>query len=145
MRVGDLRTILKDLERLFGISGARSQETAVARVADALPSDQDHDLHSYLKTVQQEIAEDAKSAAERYVLGLQQAGLDEKAFASIFSALEIDKKVKRAELLKIAEDYTGSVDRKAPAKKLLKHIKAHFYTKLYERDANELAKRATPV
>jgi hypothetical protein len=76
---------------------------------------------------------------------LKDAGLTEQKFVAVFASLEADRKIKKPELIKIAEGYTGSADLRANAKKLLKHIKTHFYAKLCERDANELAKRATPV
>jgi hypothetical protein len=63
MRVRDLRGLLRDLERIFGVSGAKTQQDAVANVADALPHDrgQEQDLAVYLKKVEEELADDAAS------------------------------------------------------------------------------------
>ncbi|HXE86509.1 MAG TPA: hypothetical protein VN524_06885 [Hyphomicrobiaceae bacterium] len=147
MRVRDLRGLLRDLERIFGVSGAKTQQDAVANVADALPHDrgQEQDLAVYLKKVEEELADDAAPPSAKYVRRLREAGLAEDAFLAALNSIEADKRIKKADLLAIAQAYTGSADRKASVRSLLKQMRAHFYTKLYERDANELAKRAKPV
>jgi hypothetical protein len=147
MRVRDLRAVLQGLERIFAVAGAKTQRAAVGNVADALPRgrDQEQDLTHYLKRVEEEIAGNAASPSEKYLRQLREAGLAEHDFLAVLNSIEADKSLKKADLLAIAEGYAGSVGRKASVKNLLKHISTRFYTKLYERDANELAKRATPV
>lgn len=140
MRVRDLRQILQGIERVFKVSGAKSQHAKISKVAAALEQHDHRDLGTYLKAVETEL-----DSSAGYTRRLLEAGLREAAFKMVFGALEGDRQIKKADLVRIAEGYTGSADRKAAAKKLLKHIRTHFYTKLYERDANELAKRATPV
>lgn len=136
MRVRDLRKIVQDIARVFEVSGATKQYAAISKVGDALQPHDGWDLDAYLDGVEGQLS---------YVRRLKSAGLTEHKFVAVFASLEADKRIKKPELIKIAEGYTGSADHRANAKKLLKHIKTHFYAKLYERDANELAKRATPV
>jgi hypothetical protein len=136
MRVRDLRKIVQDIARVFEVSGATKQYTAISKVEAALQPHDGQYLDTYLDGVEGQLS---------YLRRLKDAGLAEHKFTAVFASLEADKKLKKPELIKIAEGYTGSADRKANAKKLLKHIKTHFYAMLYERDANELAKRATPV
>jgi len=147
MRVRDLRAVLEDLGRIFGASGARKQHVAITQVAEALPAAKgsDQDIGLYLTTLEEELADDFAPASVKYLRKLKEAGLVEQAFLATLNLIETDRQIKKVDLLAIAEGYTGSSDRKASAKKLLSHIKGHFYKRLYERDANELAKRATPV
>jgi hypothetical protein len=136
MRVRDLRKIVQDIARVFEVAGATKQHAAISKVVAALQPHDGRALDAYLDAVEGQLS---------YARRLKDAGLTERKFIAVFTSLEADKKIKKPELIKIAEEYTGSADHTATAKKLLKHIKTHFYAKLYERDANELAKRATPV
>jgi hypothetical protein len=145
MRVRDLRIALGELQRLFRSSGAKHQEVAIASLSGALKAHDADDLRGYLRAVEQEINADSLSDSDLYLRELRDIGLEEIAFKDLIGRLERDRKLTKSDLITIVERYTGAVDRRAPTKKLIRKLSTHFYAKLYEQDANELAKRATPV
>jgi hypothetical protein len=145
MRVRDLRAVLKDIQRVFKISGAKTQETAFAKLSATLQGQDGQDLDSCLKAVEDEIQEASLPRVTTYLRRLGDIGLDEQAFRDFLEKLEKDRSLAKSDLITIVERYTGSADRRGTVKKLVKQLRSHFYAKLYERDANELAKRATPV
>jgi hypothetical protein len=55
------------------------------------------------------------------------------------------KKLKKADVQKIAEAYGGSFNRRATVEKIIDDIERTFYAKLYERDSGNLAGRANPI
>jgi len=114
MRVRDLRGLLRDLERIFGVSGAKTQQDAVANVADALPHDrgQEQDLAVYLKKVEEELADDAAPPSAKYVRRLREAGLAEDAFLAALNSIEADKRIKKADLLAIAQAPRAAIMRR---------------------------------
>jgi hypothetical protein len=145
MRVRDLRSILGDIQRVFKASGAKKQETAFTKLSVTLEAQDGRDLDSYLKAVEDEIQADSLPRATTYLRLLDEIGFDEPAFRDFIEKLEQDRSLPKNELIAVVEGYAGSADRRGTAKKLIKQLSAKFYAKLYERDANELAKRATPV
>jgi hypothetical protein len=145
MRVRDLRAVLGDIQRVFKVSGAKTQEAALAKLATTLRSQDGRDLDSYLKALEDEIQAASLPPAAAYFRELEAIGFNEQAFKDLADRLERDRTLGKSDLVAIVERYTGSADRRTTMKKLIKQLRAHFYAKLYERDANALAKRATPV
>ena len=75
---------------------------------------------------------------------LNGAELNEASFLQVFSDLAKAPCMK-GEFLAIAEAYTGGkLKVSTPKKDLLEAIKSEFYGRLYERDADKIAQRATP-
>jgi hypothetical protein len=145
MRVRDLRSVLRDIQRVFKVSGAKTQETAFAKLSETLRVQDGRDLATCLKAIEDKIEGASLPQAAMYLRRLDEIGFDENAFIALLARLEKDRTLGKSDLITIVERYTGSADRRGTIKKLIKQLRAHFYAKLYERDANELAKRATPV
>lgn len=145
MRVRDLRAVLKDIQRVFKVSGAKAQEAAFAKLSFSFQRQDGCDLDSCLRAVEIEVQAAALPQPTTYLRRLREIGLDEPAFRDLIEKLEKDRSLAKSDLATIVERYTGAADRRATSKKLIKQLRTHFYAKLYERDANELAKRATPV
>jgi hypothetical protein len=145
MRVRDLRTILRDIQRVFKASGAKTQEAAFSKLSATLQSHDNRDLDACLKAVEDEIQAASLPPSTPYLRRLDEIGLDERAFKDLIEDLESDRSLAKTDLVTIVERYTGSADRRGTVKKLIRQLRSHFFAKLYERDANELAKRATPV
>jgi hypothetical protein len=145
MRVRDLREVLRDIQRVFRASGAKAQETAFSKLSASLQGQDNRDLEACLKAVEDEIHAASLPPSTRYLRRLDEIGLDERAFKDFIENLESDRSLAKTDFVTIVERYTGSADRRGTVKKLIKQLKSHFFAKLYERDANELAKRATPV
>jgi hypothetical protein len=145
MRVRDLRHLLGELRDLFSAGAARAQEAAISRVAAAMEPHDDAPLDSYLKKVAESGIERMTPKASVYAQRLLNARLDEEQFLQAFNDLTKDKTLKKSDVQVVAEKYVGSYDKRAAVPKLLDSIKSEFYTKLYERDAREIAKRARPI
>jgi hypothetical protein len=146
MRVRDLRLVIDEVRRIFTVSGAKSQESGLAQVSAALEQHDDQALDAYLEQVRQSAPSSlASPRVAESTRRLAEASLDEGLFLKVLADLNADKSLKKADLQKIVEAYTGSFDSRANASKLIDAIRRAFYKKLYERDARELARRATPV
>ena len=52
--------------------------------------------------------------------------------------------MKKADLASLAKELGVRAEANMSGTKILQKIKGWFYEKLYERDANQMAKRATP-
>lgn len=145
MRVRDLKHVLEEVRGIFVSAGARQQDKAFAAVADALKPFDDDDVDDYLPKVRT-AADDASAPLEdQYSRTLMESGLDEATFLAALDKLRGDKRMKKPTLQKVVKKYIGIVDKKATTSQLLDAIKLAFYKKLYERDARELARKATPV
>jgi hypothetical protein len=85
-----------------------------------------------------------KPAWQARLDALHDAGIAEQAFLRAFDDLRNDHAIKKPDLIKIAEAYVGFVEKKSSVERIFDAIKTRFYGKLYDHDANEMAKRATP-
>lgn len=144
MRGQQLRELLAELRRTVGAVGAAQPAEGLAKIEKALASQDGSELSEVLASVERAASEAVAPIWEQHLLRLLGAGLDETSFLKGLAQLEADTKVKKADLVKIAERYAGLADRKSSVDKLLGAIKTEFYAKVYARDANEMAKRATP-
>lgn len=79
-----------------------------------------------------------------YADQLKAADFDESAFKAVLADLAQDASIKKAEAAEIARDY-GVIRLETRSKAaIMESIEKHFYWMLYNREANEMAKRATP-
>ena len=145
MRVRDLRGAFDEVRTIFKSAGAKPQEKAFEQLSSALAAHDDVPVETYFSNLRGAAEEAAAPVEQRYAKRLADAGLNETAFLAVFSEIQADKKLKKPVLQKIAKAYVGSFDKRASAPKLIDEIKLAFYTKVYERDARDMARRATPV
>lgn len=145
MRVRDLRATLEGIRSLFKAAGAPAQEKIIGKVASALNANDDAPLESYLEEVERRAVEAAAPVTEQFARSLNLAGLDEEKFLAVIVEIQQNKRLKKTDVQKIAEGYTGSYDRRASIEKLIDAINLAFYTKVYERDSQAIARRATPI
>jgi len=144
MRGHQLREILSDIRDAISGSGGAKQAEAIDRIQSAL-ADLDHcPANDVVNRVDAAVASVTQPAWEAKLAQLQSAGLDEVEFLKRLDEIVTDKSIKKADLLQIAQAYVGYADKKASASKLADAIKTRFYGKIYDRDADEMAKRATP-
>lgn len=144
MRGQQLRELLSVLRRTAGATGSAQHEVALSKLEEAIVPHDELELGEVLASVESAANQTVAPIWEQHLLRMLAAGLDEPAFLRALAQLEDDTKVKKADLQKITERYVGLADKKANAEKLLNAIKTEFYAKVYARDANEMAKRATP-
>ena len=145
MRVRDLRALFDELRGIFAASGAKPQLKTIDQVSGALAPNDNEPLDAYLENVRAKAQELAAPNEARFVQRLEDAALDEAAFQAVIAEIKADPNLKKADLQKIVEAYTGSFDRKANTAKLVDALKLTFYKRLYERNSRAMARRATPV
>lgn len=144
MRGQHLRELLAKVTETLHASGAPKQGQAFGELTDALEQFDALELKAVFDQVEASAASAVAPAWLGHLDALKAAELDEKMFLEAISALEEDKSIKKSDLVKIVAEYVGSVDRKVGVEGLHRAIRSRFYNALNARDANEMAKRATP-
>ena len=144
MRGQQLRELLNDIRNAISGSGGAKQADALDRIQSALANLDQAPASEAIGRLDATVQGLTQPAWEAKLAQLQSAGLNEAEFLKILDELATDKSIKKADLLKIAHGYVGYADKKASADKLVSAIKTRFYGKIYDRDADEMAKRATP-
>ena len=144
MRGHQLREILNDIRTAISGSGGTKHADALDRIQSAL-ADLDHapagDVISRVESAATTISSPPWSLK---LSQLQGVGLNEAAFLKLIEEISADKSLKKADLLQITQAYVGYADKKASSAKMIDAIKTRFYGKIYDRDADIMAKRATP-
>jgi hypothetical protein len=144
MRGPQFRELLADIRQALGSAGAKTQVESLKRTEQAIASLGDLDADEAIRRI--EVAVDNVSAPlwQKRLQQIEAAELSEQEFSRALSELQADKAIKKMDLARIAEAYVGFADKKASSAVLLDSIKTRFYSKIYDRDANAMAKRATP-
>lgn len=141
MRVRDLRLALEQIRDVFDGGGAVAQARDLQRVADMLAKNDGADLTSYLDDVRSKLQ---PATPERYVEALRNAGFDEDKFKAVIADMRADRNLDKDGVHSVGEGY-GVIRLSGRGKdSLIDSIEKHFYWLVYNRDADEMAKRATP-
>lgn len=144
MRGHQLREILSDIRDALAGSGVTKQAEALDRIQAALASLDQAPTTEVMARVDAGVEDLTQPVWKEQLVRLNAAGLNEAEFLRALEQLGNDKSVKKADLVQIAQGYVGYADKKASAPKLIDAIKTRFYGKIYDRDADAMAKRATP-
>ena len=144
MRGHQLREILNDIRNAVGASGGSKHAEVIDQLQSALTDLDNAAIPDLVGQVEAAVAALSQEPWEAKLKQLQQAGLSEPDFCRALDEIRSDKAVKKSDRIKIAEAYVGYAEKKASSDKLVDAIKTRFYGKIYDRDANEMAKRATP-
>jgi hypothetical protein len=139
-----LRDLLIDIKNAINASGSPRHAAAVDQLQAALSEHDELPISDVAQRVEATIAKLTASNWEFRLNELVRADLSEPAFLKALDELRCDKSVNKGDMHKIAEAYVGFSNKGASREKLLDAIKSRFYGKIYDRDANEMAKRATP-
>lgn len=143
MRGIEVSKVLADIETVLESASASPRREAVRELMNLVAHDT-RSIDDIAKSLERSAQESIKPVYQQYLEELLAAEYDEKLFLEVFGRLSKDKAVKKSDVLKIALSYgrhrslTGSVD------KLLQDVRTSFYERVYERDAQLMAKRATP-
>jgi hypothetical protein len=144
MHVKELRAALKEIGEVFSAAGAEALEKDLAAVIELLGNNDDLELSTFLEVLKKGLAGKLSISSDEWLQRLKDAALDESAFLRTFADLEASA-CPKSDLLKITENYTGSKFKAKSSKQdLLAGIKSDFYGRIYDRDADRIAKRATP-
>jgi NurA-like 5'-3' nuclease len=144
MRGHQFRNLLADIRNVVGVAGSKKHVEALQSAETALSQFDNVSVDTIVSRVETVVSDLTKPSWAKRLQQLEDAGVSEADFLRAFDELRQDRTVKKPELLKIASVYVGYADKKLSSDKLLEAIKTRFFAKVYDRDANEMAKRATP-
>lgn len=144
MRVSELRSAIEGIRRLFDAGGAASAGKDLGKVSELLSAQNDRDLDDYLGEVKVKLAPPPPPSAELHLARLKDAGFDESRFNAALASLRADKKLSKPTLEALASDYGVIRLSKNSKPAIIESIEKHFYWTLNNRDADALARRATP-
>lgn len=143
MRVNEIREAIENLRPVLAAGGAGAAERELAKLVELLGTHDDRDLDEFIAEIRSSI-EAAKPDPSIFVNRLVAAGDDEARFKSALAEVAAAATVKKPEALDIAKRYgVIRIDTKSRAS-IIESIEKHFYWMLYQRDADAMAKRATP-
>jgi len=81
----------------------------------------------------------------KYIKDLKLAKFSEQFFLKVFNQIKNDKTLTTIDLLEISYKYgQGVATSRSSKRSLYKSISTGFYARVYDRDATDMAKRATP-
>ena len=144
MRGQGLRSLLDDIQRVVGEIGNKGQAEALGKLSESLKVFDQQLASEITETIEQCLQHSTAPRRVVHLRSLITAGLIEDKFVQAFVQLECDKSLKRADLLWIATEFKARAPSSASGPKILQAIKGAFYERLYDRDADTMAKRATP-
>ena len=145
MRHEELRKAINEIRDVLLAAGRQDVGQSLTDLFDRLDDGQDASPDEMVKRLRAAVDQMGIPAPARYSARLAEIGLEEAAFASLLDEIANDPSLKKADMQAILRAYTGRHDKRSSLAQLKEDLKRAFYTKLYDRDAQEMANRATPV
>lgn len=146
MQASELKKPLLEAKETLEAAGAILAAKDIGGLLDLIDSQADVELDQFLLHVQRQLDPSAHKSVLRtlHVSALRNALLDEAKFKLAMNALRAEKALDKTDVLSVAKNY--GVIRIAGKSRdgYLESIEKYFYWALYNRDADEMAKRATP-
>lgn len=146
MKADEVESALEKLREVIAEAGATAAAKDIAALARLMALHRGEDFDSVLRDIELRLdpAANKQRLLAQHLETLQATKLDEAAFKVAFAALRQDKAITKDDILDLAKSYgvirIGGRSREAA----LECIEKHFYWLLYNRDADAMAKRATP-
>lgn len=146
MRAAQINTVLQEIKCIFAAAGAGTAEKDLELLAEYFEQQGDRDLDEVLAGLRSRLDPVAAKSASvaLHSESLKDAGLDESRFRSAFAKLKGDKVLDNDDLLKVLRSYGVIRISGKSRNSYLESLEKHFYWLLYNRDADTMAKRATP-
>ena len=145
MRTAELCTIIDDMHEVLRAAGSDDAAASLSELANALRAIKVDDADAAIDGVRGILEHLTLPPAMRYATRLAEVEFNEAAFLSVWREINHDRELKKPDLQAILRAYQGKFDRKATLTRLKDDLKRAFYTKLYDRDAQQMANRATPL
>ncbi len=154
MKVKELQIALQDIANVLEVAGTKSIQKDFQGILKLLDGADEQDLDLFLQDLESNLVAALKQSKTKkspsfdkalvlnYTQKLHDADMDDKIFAQIVAEMKDDKNLHKAELVEIASLYKAR-----PAStitKLHQSIRTKFYERIYDRDATEMARQATP-
>lgn len=141
-----LVNLLREISGILHASGAAAAEKDVLALMATLETGEKRPVEEVLADLERRLdpsSEKTKLIA-RHASALIEADLDERKFATALEAIRQDKKLDKADVAALAKG-AGVIRIEAKSRaSAVDSIEKHFYWRLYNRDADAMAKRATP-
>lgn len=146
MRIEDLEKALQEIRAIFAASGDKKSEADLTLLVDYIHRQANRDLPDVLREIREKLDPKAahRIAVAQHVSDLREAGLDEAKFRPALADLKTDKAMDKKDVLEIATEYGVIRITGKSRDSYIDSIEKHFYWALYNRDADAMAKRATP-
>lgn len=142
MRVGELSVILDEVARLLASGGGASAARDLEKLRALLEQHSDRDLGDYLSEIEHKL--DPVSRAAVHIARLKEAELDERRFEVALERMRADDAISKDAAIAVAKGYGVIRLTTRSRSTVIESIDKHFHWMLYNRDADALAKRATP-
>jgi hypothetical protein len=146
MRADQLKVALLEIKDIFAAAGVAAAEKDMAELAQFIERQGDRDVDSILAEIRDKLDPSAriKLLVVHHVDQLKASGLDEPKFRSAFMRLRDEKLLDKQAVLDVLKQY-GVIRVSGKSRdSYLESLDKHFYWLLYNRDADAMAKRATP-
>jgi hypothetical protein len=146
MKTSEIKRPLIEAKEVLAAGGALAAAKDIDALLTLVDDHADMDFDQFLVKVKHKLDPAALRAPLRsaYVKMLQDAKLDEVLFTTVLSKLTSDEQLDKTDILAIAKDY-GVIRITGKSKAAyLDSIERYFHWMLYNEDANDMARRATP-
>lgn len=145
MRAEQLRDAVQEIQELFAAAGvtAHKELASLAEFIDARSGQTVEELVAEIRA-KLDPAHGKRLLIAQHVASLKQAGASEQAFLVALEKLQTDKAVEKDDMLQVLKDYGVIRNSGNSRKAYVEALRKHFYWLQYNRDADALAKRATP-
>ncbi len=144
MRVNEIKAAIENVRSILAAGGASAAERDLSKLVKLLAEQGDRDHDEYVAEVQATLASGGKPDLNAIAARLAAAGDSEAAFKTVLAEIESSTAIKKAEALDIAKSYGVVRINERSKASIIESIDKHFYWMLYQRDADAMAKRATP-
>ncbi len=124
MIVKRLREALEEAAGIMAAAGAKTQHKAFQTFLDIFKGHDNQPVPEFLAGLQRELRQEP--AVDRYIERLLEAGIDKKAFDSVFAELSKDKSIRKDEANAIARRYTEGLASWPTKARAMKEIKTSF-------------------
>lgn len=146
MRADRLKHSIQEIRSILAAAGAAAAEADFGKLEEYIERNGDRDLDELLSEMHGKLdpAQSKQEVIAQHLDRLKSAGLDEAKFRSALQAIKSEKTFGKDDVFQIAKAY-GVIRISGKSKaSYIESIDKHFYWRLYNRDADEMAKRATP-
>jgi hypothetical protein len=146
MKTGDIKKPLIEAQEMLAAAGSLAAAQDIGELLSLVDDYADMEFDQFLGRVQHKLDPAALRVSIRsaYAKTLLDAKLDEAAFAIAMSKISSDPQLGKDDVLAIAKEY-GVIRVVGKSKATyIDSIERYFHWMLYNQDANEMAKRATP-
>jgi hypothetical protein len=146
MRATELKRPLEEIRETFAAAGLTVPAKDIADVLAYIDAQGDRDIDHLMAEIKLKLDPAAHKhlLCAKHLKALRSAKFIEADFKAALEALRSDKAAEKGDVHQIAKDYGVIRINGKSRETYLESLDKYFYWALYNRDADEMAKRATP-